>query len=315
MVLVEHTDMAVSEGTYELIGKARSLASALGGVVEAALLGPSCLADQLGGADVVVSMDHPNLAQYLPEAYEHGLAEVLAQRQPRLLLMSSATIGLDLGGAIGVRWDAPVAAYVKALEIDGDSVVASAQVLGGKVFADVELGGERGVAIVLGGSFAAEAGQGAGSPEVVQIAPSARLDSLKMSLRRSIEPAAGDVDITAADMLVSVGRGIETQDNLEVVQELADALGVPLSSSRPVVDAGWLPKTRQVGQSGLKVKPRVYLAFGISGAPEHLEGMRNAELVIACNTDVHAPIFAVADYGTTLDLFDLVPEIVDRVNS
>jgi electron transfer flavoprotein alpha subunit len=81
------------------------------------------------------------------------------------------------------------------------------------------------------------------------------------------------------------------------------------------VDAGWLPKTRQVGQSGLKVKPRVYLAFGISGAPEHLEGMRNAELVIACNTDVHAPIFAVADYGTTLDLFDLVPEIVDRVNS
>ncbi len=114
-------------------------------------------------------------------------------------------------------------------------------------------------------------------------------------------------------MLVSVGRGIESQDNMEIVVELADALGVPLSASRPVVDAGWLPKTRQVGQSGLKVKPRVYLAFGISGAPEHLEGMRNAELIIACNTDAGAPIFGIAHYGTTVDLFDLVPELVDKI--
>jgi len=97
------------------------------------------------------------------------------------------------------------------------------------------------------------------------------------------------------------------------VLELADALGVPLSASRPVVDAGWLPKTRQVGQSGLKVKPRVYLALGISGAPEHLEGMRNAELIIACNTDAGAPIFGAAHFGTTVDLFDLVPELVDKI--
>jgi electron transfer flavoprotein alpha subunit len=123
------------------------------------------------------------------------------------------------------------------------------------------------------------------------------------------------VDIAAAEMLVSVGRGIESEDNLEIVQELADALGVPLSCSRPVVDARWLPKTRQVGQSGVKVKPRAYLAFGISGAPEHLEGMRNAELIIACNSDPGAPIFAVAHYGTVVDLFDLVPELVDRVKS
>ena len=313
MVLAEHTGMQVSEGTYELVGKARELASALGGMTEVALLGPRDLAGQLGGADIVVSVEHPALEEYLPEAYEQALLEVLAQRSPRLLLMSSATIGLDLGAALSVRWDAPLAAYVSALEIDGGAVMATAKILGGKVLAEVELPGERGIVTVLGGAFSAAAGQLAGTPDVVDVAPPAGLDALRMSLRKVIEADGGDVDISAADMLVSVGRGIESQDNMEIVLELADALGVPLSASRPVVDAGWLPKTRQVGQSGLKVKPRVYLALGISGAPEHLEGMRNAELIIACNTDPGAPIFGIAHYGTTVDLFDLVPELVDKI--
>ena len=313
MVLAEHTGMRISEGTYELIGKARELASALGGVTEVALFGPRDLVDQLGGAAIVISVEHPALAEYVPEAYERALLEVLDQRSPRLLMMSSATIGLDLGAALSVHWDAPLAAYVSALEIDHGAVTATAQILGGKVLAEVELPGERGIASVLGGAFSAAAGQPAGTPEVVQIAPPAGLDTLRMSLRQVVEAGEGDIDISAADMLVSVGRGIESQDNLEIVLELANALGCPLSASRPVVDAGWLPKTCQVGQSGLKVKPRVYLALGISGAPEHLEGMRDAELIIACNTDPGAPIFRIAHYGTTVDLFDLVPELVDRV--
>jgi electron transfer flavoprotein alpha subunit len=313
MVLAEHTGMQVSEGTYELVGKARELASALGGMTEVALLGPRELAGQLGGADIVVSVEHPALEEYLPEAYEQALLEVLAQRSPRLLLMSNATIGLDLGAALSVRWDAPVASYVGALEIEGGAVTATAKILGGKVLAEVGLPGERGIVTVLGSAFSASEGQLARSPEVVDVAPPAGLDALRMSLRQVFEADSGDLDVSAADMLVSVGRGIESSDNIEIVQELADALGVPLSASRPVVDAGWLPKTRQVGQSGLKVKPRVYLALGISGAPEHLEGIRNAELIIACNTDPGAPIFGIAHYGTTVDLFDLVPELVDKI--
>jgi len=226
--------------------------------------------------------------------------------------MSNATVGLDLGSALSVRWEAPLAAYVAEIGLDDGALVATSKILGGKVLAEVELPGERAIATVLGGAFSAGTGQG-GSAKILEVAPPAGLDALRMSLRRVIEPDAGDVDIAAADMLVSVGRGIETEDNLEIVAELADALGVPLAASRPVVDAGWLPKTRQVGQSGLKVKPRAYLAFGISGAPEHLEGMRGAELIVACNTDPGAPIFGVAHYGTTVDLFDLVPELVDRV--
>jgi electron transfer flavoprotein alpha subunit len=147
----------------------------------------------------------------------------------------------------------------------------------------------------------------------VALPPPAGLGDVRMSLQQVFEPEAGDVDITTADLLVSVGRGIGSEDSLELVTELADALGAPLSASRPVTDSGWLPKTRQVGKSGLKVKPRAYLAFGISGAPEHLEGMRGAELIIACNTDPKAPIFDVAHYGTTEDLFDLVPELTEKL--
>ena len=314
MVLAEHTDGHVSEGTKELIVKARELASALGGLTEVALLGPVELASELSAADVVVSVEHPALNEYLPEAYEKVLEHLLVERSPRVLVLSHATVGLDLAPALSVRWMAPLASYVTALAVEDGLVIATAQILGGKVLAEVELPGDRAIVTVPGGAFPLAAGPGDDNkPEVVPVAPPPGLDSLRMSLQAILETAAGDVDIASAEMLVSVGRGIESQDNLEIVLELADALGVPLSASRPVVDAGWLPKTRQVGQSGVKVRPRAYLAFGISGAPEHIEGMRNAELIIACNTDPEAPIFGVAHYGTTLDLFDLVPKLVDKV--
>lgn len=314
MVLAEHTGKQISESTYELLGKARELAAALGGVAEVALLGPRDLAGQLGGADVVVCVDHPALAEYLPEAYEEALLAVTDARAPRLLLISNATAGLDLGAALSVRWQAPLAAYVTDLAVADGEVVATAQILGGKIFAEVALPGERGIVTVIGGAFPSAAGQADGRPEVVDIAPPAGLDSPRMTLQEVVEPQGGDVDITAADMLVSVGRGIESSDNVELVAELGEALGVPLAASRPVVDAGWLPKARQVGKSGLTVKPRAYLAFGISGAPEHLEGMRGAELIIACNTDPGAPIFDVAHYGTTVDLFDLVPALTEKLS-
>jgi len=313
MVLAEHTGRQVSEETHKLICKARELALALGGLTEVALLGRTDLAGQLDGADIVVTVDHPALSEYLPEAYERTLLDLLAERSPRLLLMSNGTIGLDLAAALSVRWDAALVTAVSALEIEADAVTATAQILGGKVLVRVELPGERGIATLLGGVFEAGTRWSSRDAEVIHVAPPTGLDALRMSLRRVVEADPGDVDISLADMLVSVGRGIESQDNMEIVAELAAALGVPLSASRPVVDAGWLPKTRQVGQSGLKVKPRVYLALGISGAPEHLEGMRNAELILACNTDPGAPIFGVAHYGTTVDLFDLVPELVGKV--
>jgi electron transfer flavoprotein alpha subunit len=315
MVLAEHTGNQIADGAQELLGKARELAAALGAMTEVVVFGPRELASQLSGADIVVSMEHPALVDYLPQAYEKALMEVLSQRAPRLLLMRNATVALDLGAALAVGWQAPLASYVNRIAIEDETVVATSQILGGKLLAEVELPGERGIVTVLGGAFPALSGEASSSPELVFLPPPPALDSLGMSVQKLNEADSRDVDIAAAEMLVSVGRGIESQDNLEIVQELADALGVPLSCSRPVVDARWLPKTRQVGQSGIKVKPKVYLAFGISGAPEHIEGMRNAELIIACNSDPAAPIFAVAHYGTVVDLFDLVPQLVARVEA
>jgi len=312
LVLADHIGGQLSDATLELVGKAKELAGATGGQAVVALLGAPGLADQVGGADAVLTVDHPALADYNPEAWEKALLAVCNERQPRLVLIANSTIGMDLGAGLSAGWDAPLVAYTVGLEADGGEIVATAQVYGGKLLAEVAISGDKGICTVVAGSFPA-AGAGAGSPAVEALAPPAGLDDLKTSFLTLVEPEGGDVDITAADALVSVGRGIGSQDNMELVQELADAIGAPLSSSRPVTDLGWLPKTRQVGKSGLKVKPKVYLTFGISGAPEHLEGMRDAELIIACNTDAAAPIFDVAHYGTTIDLFDLVPALTDKL--
>jgi electron transfer flavoprotein alpha subunit len=312
LVLADHIGGQLSDATLELVGKAKELAGATGGSAVVALLGAPDLARSISGADTVLTVDHPALSDYSPEAWEKALLAMCTERQPRLVLIANSTIGMDLGAGLSAGWDAPLVAYTVGLEADGAEVVATAQVYGGKLLAEVALTGDRGICTVVAGSFPA-AGAGAGSPAVEAFAPPAGLDDLRTAFLAMIEPEAGDVDITAADILVSVGRGIGSQDNLEDVQELADALGAPLSASRPITDSGWLPKTRQVGKSGLKVKPKVYLTFGISGAPEHLEGMRDAELIIACNTDAAAPIFDVAHYGTTVDLFDLVPAITDKL--
>jgi electron transfer flavoprotein alpha subunit len=313
MVLAGRVGEQVTDATFELVGKARELADAWGVQVEVVHLGPSDAAPQVDGADVVVSLDHPALHDYVPEAYERAMQHVLTERSPRLLLLPNDTMGLDLGAALSVTWDAALAAAVVGLVADGATPVATAQILGGKILVEVALTGDRAICTVVGGAFPAPGPGSGGATETVTLAAPAGLDSLRMSLEQTIEPQGGDVDITAVDLLVSVGRGIGSQDDLELVQELADALDSPLSASRPVIDAGWLPKTRQVGKSGLKVKPKAYLAFGISGAPEHLEGMRDAELIIACNTDEGAPIFDVAQYGSTTDLFDLVPALVERL--
>jgi electron transfer flavoprotein alpha subunit len=311
LVLADHLRGQLSDATLELVGKAKELAGATGGQAVVALLGAPDLAGQITGADTVLTVDHPALADYTPEAWEKALLHIVTERQPRLVLIANTTIGMDLGAGLSAAWGAPLVAYAVRLEADGGDIVATAQVYGGKLLVEAALSGDRGICTVVAGSFPAAAG--GGSPAVESVAPPAGLDDRKTSFLTMVEPEAGDVDITGADLLVSVGRGIGSQDNLEEVQELADALGAPLSASRPITDAGWLPKTRQVGKSGLKVKPKVYLTFGISGAPEHLEGMRDADLIIACNTDEAAPIFDVAHYGTTIDLFDLVPALNDKV--
>jgi electron transfer flavoprotein alpha subunit len=311
-VLVEHHAGEVTEPTHELLGAAASLAGESGGKVIACLLGNNCrdLGEKLG-ADTVLFVEHEALEQFVPEAYVTALAALIAERDPRVVLIANSTVGMDVAGSLSARVERPLVAYCTALAFEGDSLVATSQVFGGKLNAEVEVAGPA-IASVIAGAFSpAEAGL----PALEEIVPPDALGSLKTRFLARVEPEVSDVDITGEEILVSVGRGIGGEDNIEVAQELADALGATVSASRPVTDAGWLPKTRQVGKSGRTVKPKLYIACGISGAPEHLEGMSDAELIIAINSDEKAPIFDVAHYGTTEDLFDVLPAMTEALQA
>lgn len=313
-VLVEQQEGTVQPISFELLGKAAGLAGPLGGQVVAVLVGGpgiASAASSLGAASRVLVVSDARLASYTPETYKAALLETLSGREPRLIMVGNTSMGMDLAAGVSVGLDIPLVAYATALAVEGSEVVVTARVYAGKI--DVEVGlDSAGVVSIQAGSFPAAAGQVSGSPEVEEVKP----PSLEMTKSNFVEmqaPAGGDVDITSQDILVSVGRGIQNADNVAIMQELADALGGALSASRPVTDSGWLPKTRQVGKSGLAVKPKLYLCAGISGAPEHLEGMRDADLIIAINTDEAAPIFDVAHYGISADLFDVVPAITERL--
>jgi len=314
-VFVEHLKGAIDDVTFELLGKGRELASATGGQLVAVLLGSgmAAKAGELGAADKVISVDHPALEHFNPEAYVTTLAEVAAQKQPRLLLVPNTSIGMDLAAAVATKQNWPLVAYAFDVAVENGSVVATSQLYGGKINAESVIDGENAVVSVLAGSFPADAGKKDGSPEVESMDAPAGIDAGKVRFKNLIEPEGGDVDITQQDVLVSIGRGISSDDNIADAEELAEKLGGALSASRPIIDNKWLPKTRQVGKSGLKVKPKLYLAMGISGAPEHIEGMKDAELIIAVNTDETAPIFEHAHYGTTEDMFDIMEALKEKL--
>jgi len=310
LVVAEHLKGEIADVTYELLGKAREL----GDEVTVALLGSGMegAAGSLGAADKLLCVDHPQLANFNPETWGVTLAAILEKLSPSLTLVANTSMGMDLAASLSVRQNLPLVAYAVDVTMDGDNVVATSQLYGGKIYAESVLDGA-GIVSVLAGSFPVEAGQKDGSPSIEQMAAPAAVEDCRLRFVELIEPEAGDVDITQQDVLVAVGRGIQSEDNLPLVEELVNALGGAMCSSRPIVDNKWLSKTRQVGKSGVKVKPKIYLALGISGAPEHIEGMKDAELIVAVNTDETAPIFEHAHYGTTEDLFDIIPALTEKL--
>ena len=310
IVIVEHFKGNIEDITFEMLGKGKELAGATGGQLIAVLLGNDAkeLAGSLGAAARVVYSDSPHFAEFNPEAYGKALAAIVPGLSPGMILVANTSAGMDLAAGLSVDLGIPLVAYANAITAGS----ATSQLYGGKVNVESGLAAGPVIIAVLPGAFAADAGKGGGAPAVEAVA-APDFSGLKIRFNKRMEPESGDVDITQQDVLVSVGRGIQNEENLAIVQALADKLGGALASSRPIVDNKWLPKTRQVGKSGLKVKPKVYLAVGISGAPEHWEGMKDAECIIAINVDPKAPIFGFAHYGTTADLFDVVPAITAAI--
>lgn len=305
----------LSDATRELLALGRVLADGLGVRLEAVLLGHGMrgLADSLGPADTVLYVDHPTLAEATGMQASRAIAALASSRAPAAILVATTNVSWDLLGLLPAHMGAPLVNFCRAVEVVNGALQVRSLLYGGKMTVTVAVGpGPVVLAILPGTGTATEAR--AAAPAVEEIAvdlpgdPTVRLVAYE-------EPEAGDVDITAQEVLIGVGRGISGEANLEVAQDLADALGGAVCGSRPVIDQGWLPLVRQVGKSGVTVKPRLYVAAGISGAPEHVEGMKDAEVIVAVNTDAGAPIFSIAHYGIVDDATDVLEALAEAVRS
>ncbi len=317
-VIAEHRNGELRDITFEMLKKADALAQAMSCNVTAVLLGgPSeAFADDLAKwADRVLVFEDERLKTYNSDLYVGILAATVQTQQPFLTLMGHTSWGMDYAPALAVKTGYPLSTDASDILLEEGRPQVIRQMYSGKLFSRISFKPSPGYLVtVRPGAFKAEpAGDKEG--EVVREALPEGLPSPRREFLEFEDTAAGDVDITQADLLVSVGRGVGEADNIAAVQELADILGGTLSCSRPVVDKNWLPKFHQVGTSGKSVKPKVYLALGISGAFQHVAGITGADCVIAVNKDKKAPIFRVADYGIADDLFNVVNALKEKAKS
>ncbi len=309
LVITEHLKGEFQDITFEMLGKAKELAGVSGGQCIAITFGNmNGKAGELGMADSVVSVGGSD--DFNPESYAAAVQSVVSAKSPSLVMVGSTSMGMDIANSVATALDITTVSYCADMSSSDGGFSVTSSMYGGKMNVVTDVSGAA-VAMVLAGAFNADAGKSAGSPTVEDFA--AETGAGKVRFKQLIEPEAADVDITQSDILVAVGRGIGSKDDIELAEELADILDADLACSRPLVDAGWMSKAHQVGKSGMKVKPKVYIALGISGAPEHIEGMKSSSTIIAINSDKNAPIFDVAHYGMAEDLFDVVEELVEEL--
>lgn len=315
-VVVETLRGQLTDITFTMLAAARRLADGLNTKVAALLVGKDVqpLAAELGAADRVVCVEHAGLAEFNPEAHLCAVAGALGGHSPRLVLFGHTAIGTDLACGVALRRRWPIATSCRTFSVVDGVVQYAAPTCGGKLIATGSLPEPTCVATLMPGGYKPDEGRRGGTPPVETVAAPAGLDRVRTRFKRYIDPPKTDVDIAKVGVLVSIGRGIQNQDNIAVAERLAKALGGVVSGSRPVVDQGWLPTTRLVGKSGKQVKPKLYLAVGISGAPEHLEGVPEAELMVAINTDPKAPIFDVATFGATCNALELMPVLTEKLS-
>ena len=315
LILAEQLRGEVSDITFEMLGAGRKLADASGAPLCAVLLGAEAapLAAQLGAADKVLVAENPQFDLAPANTVATALKALMDQTQAGLALLGCTNLSLGVGSMLAAKSSLPLVNFCRAVKVEGSAVVCTSQLFGGKIFSDVKLAEGRGVVSIYPGAFPVDAGKSDKTPPVEKV--DLPVEESKVAFKQYLEPETGDVDITKQNVLVGVGRGIQTQDNVQLAEDLAQVLGGAVCASRPVIDQGWLPLSRQVGKSGMNVKPRVYFALGISGAPEHWEGMQNSQCIIAVNTDPKAPIFDGAHYGVVGDVLELLPVLTDKVKA
>lgn len=317
-VIVEHRKGEVREITFQMLYKANELCQKLSHDLIAVLIAgkDEPFLDHIReSADKVIVVEDERLKVFNAELHKAILRELIEKHQPFLTLIAHSAYGMELAPCLSIKSGYPLATdCVDILFEDGHPKVIR-QIYSGKLFSKVSLKESEGYLItVREGAFPPDK-VGAHKGEVIKHEVPVDLPDSRKQFVAFEDAGAGEVDITQAELLISVGRGIGEEENIAVMKELAALFGGALSCSRPVVDKNWLPKYHQVGTSGKTVKPKVYLAFGISGAFQHVAGITGAGTVIAINKDKRAPIFRVADYGVTDDLFKIVDALKERLAS
>jgi electron transfer flavoprotein alpha subunit len=315
-VVVEHRQGEVRDITYEMLFKANELCREYSHSLTAILMGEKVepfLDNIAPKADRVMVFEDEQLKNFDSDLYKEILNGLIKEHRPFITLMGHTSWGMDLGPALSVKAGYPLATDCVDIIVEGDRPVVIRQIFSGKVFTKVSFKESEGYLItVRPGAFLPEDVE-TRKGEVVKNELPADLPVPQKEFVEFVDTAAGDVDISQADFLISIGRGVGEEENIEALKELADVMGGTLSCSRPIVDKNWLPKYHQVGTSGKSVKPKVYLAFGISGAFQHVAGITGAGTVIAVNKDKKAPIFRVADYGVVDDLFNVVNALKEKL--
>jgi electron transfer flavoprotein alpha subunit len=315
LAVLEARDGALRKVSYEVVTAARRLADALGSEVHAVALGAGPLAgtDRLGsfGADRVVTATHASFARYAPEGCARAVAERVKAGGYGTIVFAATATGKDLAPRVAARLGVGLAADITDLAVQGGAVIAARPVYAGKALLRVKVTGQPVVVSVRPNVFTPVEQPRAGTAEVVAVdVPAGRV------VVKGIKAApAGALDVSEAPIVISGGRGLKEPANFKVLEELAQAFGgrAAVGASRAVVDAGWRAHGDQVGQTGKTVSPSLYIAVGISGAIQHLAGMRTSKVIVAINKDKDAPIFKVADYGIVGDLFEIVPKLAEEV--
>lgn len=316
-VLAEHRQAQMRDITFEMLTKSRELAGKIGAEVVAVILGKGLAehAKHLAEyAKTVISVDDAKLENFNSEGYRKILTGLISEHKPALVLLGHTSYGVDLAPRLAAAMNMPLATDCVDLSFEGDTFSVTRQMYGGKV--NVKTNVKKAPTYIATVRQATFAPQKPAPPENGQVINAASTLTEEISEKRFLQyvlPPPGGVDITAAEKLVGIGRGIKDAANIPMVEDLAKTMGAVVSCSRPIVDKGWLPTDRQVGTSGKTVKPKLYIALGISGAFQHILGMKSSDLIIAVNKDPKAPIFSFSDYGVVEDIFKIIPPLKNKV--
>ncbi len=320
LTIMEQQDGKLNRMSLEALTAAQQIGGQLSKPVEAVVLGQGVrsVAEEVAASQVssVRLIEDPLLKDYTPDAYCMALSDLISAQKPSLVLLPHTYQVRDFAPKLAAGLNRSFVSDCIAYRVESGKLIFTRQFFQGKMNADISFGCEPPCFIsVQAGCFRADQLAKGSAPAPIE-AFTAKIDASKVRAKplEKFKEAKGAVDLTQAEIIVAVGRGIKEQENIALVQKLADALGAEVGGSRPICDNGWLPMERQVGSSGQTVSPKLYLALGISGAIQHLVGMKGSRTIVAVNKDPNAPIFEVADYGIVGNLFDVVPALIEEVN-